>query len=269
MMCLRFVMASVVFAPYVFLKNGFLLPTKSAAFRYATLSVPLVIFFWCMFKSLRYTSALNTGSIFTLFPTVTALFALLINQERISRNRSLALGAGSLGALWIIFRGDPHALFNLDINRGDLIFFAGCIALGIYGPLVKRFFRGEPQEVMTFWTLFAGSIWLILLSGTDLWNVQWSEVKPKVYYGVLYLAVACTLITFFILQHCTVRLSPTKASAYSLLTPAFVIGINLLVFRLPFEWATLPGILLVIASLIVIQRETNLTSSSTLIPTAG
>jgi drug/metabolite transporter (DMT)-like permease len=103
LMFLRFIVAAAVFAPYVFLKNGLSLPTRSAALGYVALSLPRVIFFWCMFKGLRSTSALNTAAIFTFFPVFTAVFALLINQEKISRNRSLALGVGSIGALWIIF----------------------------------------------------------------------------------------------------------------------------------------------------------------------
>jgi drug/metabolite transporter (DMT)-like permease len=260
MMCLRFIAAAAVFAPYVFLKNGFALPTRLATLRYVALSLPLVIFFWCMFTALRSTSALNTASIFTFFPVVTAVFALLINREKISKTRSLALGMGSIGALWIIFRGDPNALLSLDLNQGDLLFFAGCVALGIYGPLVKLFYRGEPQEIMTFWTLVAGSVWLMLLSGTDLLSIQWEAIEPKVYCGLLYLAVACTLITFLIGQYAAVRLSPTKASAYSLLTPAIVIGLNMLVFQSAIEWRALPGILLVGAAVVAIQRETDLKS---------
>jgi drug/metabolite transporter (DMT)-like permease len=172
MVFLRFIVAAAVFAPYVFLKNGLSLPTRSAALGYVALSLPRVIFFWCMFKGLRSTSALNTAAIFTFFPVFTAVFAMLINREKISGNRSLALGVGSIGALWIIFRGDPNALLSLDLNQGDLIVFAGTIALGVYGPLVKLLYRGEPQEIMTFWTLAAGSIWLMLLSGTNLLSIQ-------------------------------------------------------------------------------------------------
>jgi drug/metabolite transporter (DMT)-like permease len=256
MMFLRCIVAAAVFAPYVFLKNGLSLPTRSAALRYVALSLPMVVFFWCLFKGLRSTSALNSSAIFTFFPVFTALFALLINREKISRNRSLAIGLGSIGALWIIFRGDLNALLSLGLNQGDLIVFAGVVVLGIYGPLVKLLYRGEPQEIMTFWTLVAGSIWLMLLSGTDLLSIQWGEVEPKVYFGILYLAVATTLITFFIGQIGAIRLSPTKASAYSFLTPAIVIGLNLLAFATAVEWQALPGILLVSAAVIVIQRET-------------
>lgn len=91
-------------------------------------------------------------------------------------------------------------------------------------------------------------------------SIQWKAIEPKVYYGLMYLAVASTLITFFVGQYGAVRLSPTKASAYSLLTPAFVIGLNMLVFNSAFEWATLPGVLLVGAAVVAIQRETDLKS---------
>ena len=80
MMFIRFSLATAFFAPYVFIKNGLAFPPKKQLFRYVVLSVPLVIFFWCMFESLRFTSALNTGALYTSLPAITAVYALFINH---------------------------------------------------------------------------------------------------------------------------------------------------------------------------------------------
>jgi len=255
MMFIRFSLATAFFAPYVFIKNGMAFPPKKQLFRYGILSVPLVIFFWCMFESLRFTSALNTGALYTSVPAITAVYALFINQEKVGKVRSLGLFLGTIGALWIIFRGDLNALMSMEFNKGDLIFLTGCFFLGIYGPLVKRFYQNEPMEVMTFWTLFAGCIWFFVFSGEGLWKVDWAQVEQKVYMGVLYLAFFTTLCTFFLLQYCTVRLGPIKVSAYSFLTPIFVILIINIIGMGEFELATLPGILLVVVSMGLVQRE--------------
>ena len=111
------------------------------------------------------------------------------------------------------------------------------------------------MEVMTFWTLFAGCIWFFVFSGEGLWEVEWAHVEQKVYIGVLYLALFTTVCTFFLLQFCTVRLGPIKVSAYSFLTPIFVIMILSIVGMGEFELATLPGILLVVVSMALVQSE--------------
>ena len=113
-MLLRFSLASALFAPYVLLKHGLAVPSSSHILRYVILSIPLVVFFWCMFESLRYTSILNTGALYTTVPAITAVYALFINQEAIGKSRSLGLLIGTVGALWIVFRGDLDAYLGLE-----------------------------------------------------------------------------------------------------------------------------------------------------------
>ena len=87
MMLIRFVLAALLFAPYVFIKNGWHLPSARRLMGYAILSIPLVIFFWCMFEALRYTSALNTGAIYTTVPAITAFYVFFINRETTGKRR--------------------------------------------------------------------------------------------------------------------------------------------------------------------------------------
>jgi len=261
MMFMRFLLAAILFAPYVFIKNNFELPSWKNLFNYTVLSVPLVVFFWCMFESLRYTSVLNTGALYTLVPVITAIYALFINREITNRFRSFGLFIGTLGALWIVFRGDYHAFVALKLNYGDLIFVVGCLFLGLYNPMVKKFYRGEPMEVMTFWVLLSGAGWLLIASGSSILNVDWYRVEYRVYGGILYLSLFSTLVTFFLLQLCIVRIGATKVAAYGFLTPLFVIIISVAVGMDKFELATLPGMLLVIVAMFIILQEPKLNLS--------
>ena len=255
MMFVRFSLAALLFAPYVFIKNGLTLPPVKNILYYSILSVPLVIFFWCMFESLRYTSVLNTGALYTLVPAITAVYALFINHEVISRFRILGLLLGTAGALWIVFRGDYHALIHLELNYGDVVFMIGCLFMGLYNPLVKKLHGGEPMEIMTFWVLLLGACWLLILSGSNVLNVNWYSIENTVYAGILYLALFCTLITFFLLQLCVVQIGPTKVAAYGFLTPLLIISISLMLGLDEFEMVILPGVFLVIISMYIIQKE--------------
>ncbi len=255
MMFIRFLVAAALFAPYVFIKNGFVIPANKKLFGYAVLSIPLVIFFWCMFESLRFTSAINTGALYTTVPFITTVLSFLINRERTDKKRLLGLLIGTLGALWVVFRGDINALLQLNLNEGDLIFLVGCLFMGLYGPLIKRIYSGEPMVVMTFWVILFGSGWLLLLSANSLGQVDWYNVDTKVYAGVLYLSVFTTLISFFLLQFSTVKIGPTKVAAYSFLTPIFVILLSVLILDVDFEWMNLPGLLLVLIAMFFIQKD--------------
>ncbi|MEN8200200.1 MAG: DMT family transporter [Thermodesulfobacteriota bacterium] len=248
----RFGLASVLFAPLIQYRYG-LGVSPGALFRYALVSACLVIFFWCMFYSLRFTTALNTSAIFTLVPSLAGVYAMFLNRERLGRSRLIALFLGLVGALWVIFKGDMDLFLTLSWNRGDLIFFIGCLFMGLYTPLVRLLHRGEPMLQMAFWIMVTGSLWLLLIGGPKLAVVAWSEVPARAWYGIVYLAVFSTIVTFFLTQYSILFLGPTRVMAYSYLYPGLVLVIDLLCGKPWPGFGILPGIIIVLSAMVVVQ----------------
>ena len=254
LMLLRFGLAALIIGIYVHFRHGMTWPGWGAIWRYAVISLTVVIFFWCMFEALRYTSALNTSALFTTVPVLSAIFAYFIAGERLGRYRGAALALGLLGALWVIFRGDPERLMALDVNKGDLIFLAGCFAFGLYGVFIKRFHTGEPTAVTTFWVLLFSAILYLVIAGKDLVASPWAETEVAVYGAVAYLAVVSTVISFFMFQFATPRIGPTRVLAYSYFIPAFVLLVDWAIGRGLPPLMTFPGIAIVLIASLVIQR---------------
>lgn len=249
---LRFVIASAVFGPWIHYKYG-LTFTLSLFLRCAVISGCLVVFFWCMFLSLRYTTALNISVIFTLVPSISGIYAMVILGERLKRKQLVALFCGMVGAIWVIFRGDPAAFLAMEWNKGDLIFLAGGFAIGFYAPLVRLLHRHEPMAVMTFWVLVTGSCWLLLFSVHRLLVVSWSHIPVHVWAGVWYLAIFTTVITFFLTQYAIPFIGSTRVTAYSYLYPGFVLLIELaLGHDLP-PLSVMPGVVIVLSAMFIIQ----------------
>jgi len=255
MMFLRFLAAALFFAPYVFGRNGLTLPPAKALLNYALLSLPLVGYFWCMFEALRTTSALNTSALYTTLPAMTAIASFFVIKQARCGRRSLGLLSGTIGALWIVFRGDLSALLSLQLNAGDLLFLFGCILLSLYNAFLKKVYSGEPQEVMTFWVISFGALALLLVSLPSFGQVTWTEVEPSTYIGVLYLALFTTLFTFFLLQMGTQKLGPTKVAAYSYLTPVLVMIFTVVLGTEQLSWRLAPGALLVMLAMWLIQTQ--------------
>lgn len=250
---IRFALATIVFAPIVWFRYSFAVSPRALA-RYSLISATLVSFFWCMFLSLRYTTALNSSAVYTTVPGLAGIYAMLINRERLGRARLIALFLGIAGTLWIIFKGDAALLAEFSWNRGDLIFLAGCFLVGLYGPLVGLFHRGEPMLQMSFWIMFTGTLWLLLLAGPRLVDVAWNDVSLKVWTGIAYLAVFSTSVTFFLTQYSILFLGPTRVMAYSYLNPGLVLVLDL-VFRGTWPGVqVLPGVFIVLAAMVVVQR---------------
>jgi drug/metabolite transporter (DMT)-like permease len=250
---LRFALATALFAPYIAWRHGLTLPSAKALGGYAVIGACLVTFFWCMFAALRSTSALNAAAIYTVLPGISALYAAILVRERLGKHRLVALVLGAAGALWVVFQGDLDLFLGLAFNKGDLIFLAGLFAMGLYTPLVQRLHNKEPAGVMAFWTMATGTAWLLLLNNRAVFAIDWRAIEVEVLAGIAYLAVFTTIISFFIIQHATLRLGPTRVMSYSYLTPAFVVAI---------DWAlgnglpppmTLPGIAIIVVAMFVVQ----------------
>ena len=248
----RFIIAACLLGPYVYFRFG-LQFSWSLFGRSALISLCLVIFFFCMFLALRFTSALNTSVIFTLVPSIAGLYAVFLVKERLAKRQLAALVVGMVGALWVIFRGELGLLLAMAWNRGDVIFLAGCLAMGLYTPLVRLLHRGESMIVMTFWILVTGSIWLLLLTGRSLPYVPWADVPLFVWGGICYLAFFTTVITFFLTQYAIAYLGPTRVMAYSYFYPGMVVVIDLLLGHGLPDPRVLPGVAIVIAAMLVLQ----------------
>ena len=251
---LRFSIAVLLFLPYIQWKHGLHLPAKERLFGYACISFALTGFFWLMFLSMRTTTALNTGVIFTLVPGISGLYSAILLKERLGRHRLMAMLPATLGAIWVLFRGSLSELLAFNLNPGDLLFFSSCLLMAFYTPLVKFFHREEPMSLMTFWVLVTGIGWLLLFCGYQLPSVPWASVSLKVWGGILYLAVFSTIITFFLSQLCTLFLGPTRVMAYSYLYPPFIVLLEWgLGHPLP-SARIIPGVGLIIAAMLLVQQ---------------
>lgn len=255
----RFIIAALLFLPFIRSQYGLQLPNRKTLLGYSLISFALTGFFWLMFLSLRSTTALNTGVIFTLVPGISGIYSAVLLRERLGKYRIMAMVPATIGAVWVLFHGSMDRLLAFDLNPGDLIFFCGCLLMAFYTPLVKLFHRDEPMAVMTFWILVTGSGWLLLFSGYRLTTVPWSTISLDIWAGIVYLAVFCTIITFFLSQMATLYLGPTRVMAYSYLYPPFILILDWIFgHRLP-PLQTLPGILLIAVAMFIVQQGSDKT----------
>lgn len=258
----RFLLASLLFAPYIHKKFGIKNPGITGLFRYALLSSTLVGFFWLTFVALRYTDPLHTGSIFTITPGLAGVFSWIILREKIGTSKIFALFFALVGALWIVLEGNLSQIFTMTFNKGDLIFLGACLCMALYAPLIRLLHRGEPMAVMTFWTMVTGTFWLFLFNGLIMVDYPWAAVPDKVWIGIVYLAIFTTIVTFFLTQWGTMGLGPTRVSAYSYLYPLLVILIDLGLGKSLPPTKTLLGVLIILPAMVLIQRDSSLAGSS-------
>ncbi|MCA0044481.1 DMT family transporter [Celeribacter litoreus] len=191
--------------------------------RYAILGGIFAFYFVMMFFGLKTAKPVSTAAIFTLTPVLAAGFGYIIMRQITTKRIATALAIGAVGALWVIFKGDIHALLAFEVGRGEAIYFVGVIAHAVYTPLVPRLSHGERTFVFTFFVLSAASIVIVLFGWKDVLETDWMNLPAIVWIAIGYITIFATTITASLLAYASVRLASAKVMAYTYLVPSWVI----------------------------------------------
>jgi len=248
----RFVLGAVFMGVVAYGWQRHRLAMPPAPWRHAVNGALMAIYFVFMFVALTMTSPVATSAVFTLMPILTAIMAFLILRQVVRPVVALSLFFAGLGSVWVIFRGDINALMAFDIGTGELIFFLGCICHAVFAVFVRRFNRGEPLTVATFFLLVGISFWILLFGMPQILATDWLHLPPVVWWTLAYMAIFPTGVTFFLMQYATLRLPSAKVLAYGYLVPCYVIIYEGLAGH---GWTSLPvviGALVTVLGLLVL-----------------
>ncbi|WP_121061374.1 DMT family transporter [Chachezhania antarctica] len=220
---MRFMIAGLVIGIAALSTTGLKREHFRAPWRFVVLGGVFALYFVLMLEALKTIDPVSASAVFTLTPILTAGFGYLILRQITTPRMALGLSIGGIGALWVIFRADWADFIALDIQRGEIIYFIGCISHAIYTPLVRKLNRGEPPVVFTFGMLLAGIVILTGYGWPELRAIDWATLPTLFWVGLLYLAIFASAATFVLLQFATLRIPSAKVMAYTYLSPSWVI----------------------------------------------
>ena len=254
---LRFTGAVVILLPFILSVKKWRSKVFSTLPRSMVISFFYSLFFICQFESLKMTTALNTGTLYTLVPLLTALLSALLCKNKLQLKQFIVYLLGALGTCWVIFSGQLSQLLCFSLNNGDLLFLVGCLAMSFYSIAMKMLYRGDDVIVMVFCTLVGGTIWMsgaLIVSGLPL---QWQLIQGDSILYMLYLIIGATLTTVYLYQKTTVILGPTRVMAYIYMNPAAVALLAFLFTGQAISMVVIPGILLSSCATLLLQYLAN------------
>jgi drug/metabolite transporter (DMT)-like permease len=252
---LRFLLAGALVGAATFATTGIRRSTWQAPWRYLILGTLLAAYFVLMFQGLKTAEPVSTAAVFTLTPALAAGFGWLTLRQRLTRRMALGLAIGAIGALWVIFRADPQRLLALQIGKGEVIYFFGCVAHALYAPLVRKYNRGEPAVVFTFGMMIAGWLILTITGAPAILATDWPALPAIVWITLIYTAVFASAATFVLLQFATLRLPAAKVMAYTYLVPSWVILWEIALGRSAPPALILGGVALSILALLMLLKD--------------
>ncbi|TVT85776.1 DMT family transporter [Pseudomonas sp. H3(2019)] len=220
---LRLLFSALAFLPMLLLNRSTAITAKGLV-SHAWLGLLLAMYFGSLFEALRYTSAVNTGTLFTLVPLMTLCFEAFLIPGNRSKSRLLPMLIAAAGALLLILKstgpGEVPSLYAVSV------FGVGCLAMALYSPLSQRFkahsLKGRGPVVMTFWNMLFGSLFLFAFS---LANGGWRSgalLSAHDLFWLVYLALFATLATFWLLHRAIGVIAPSTVISYVYLSTLFI-----------------------------------------------
>lgn len=252
---LRFLVAAIILAPFI-IYNKEKRQTLSLVFpRALIISLFYASFFVGLFESLNTTTSLNTGTLYTLVPFITAIMSAIFLRDKFKRNQIPVYVLGAVGTLWVIFKGNLDTFLSFTINDGDLLFLIAILFMCSYSIAMKLLYRNDDMLVLVFCTLVGGAIWMIMAMIIFDQPLDWTKLEGDSIAYMSYLIIGATLITVYLYQKTTVALGPSKVNAYIYLNPALVAFLLFFLYDEPIEVSVIPGILLSTLATVILQRS--------------
>lgn len=227
----RFVVASLMMLPVIFLRQKYREKVIATLPRGMVIGLFYSLYFIGLFKALESTTALNTGTLFTLVPLLTAILAVFLLKQRFGLVELLTYIVGIIGTCIVVFKGDLNLFLGFHLNGGDIIFLFACFSMALYSISTKLVHKKDDELiVLVFTTLVSGIVWMFLAVSIMDVPLQWYKLSGNLAFYMLYLIVGATLITVYLYQQAAINLGPKKVMAYVYFNPA-AIALLLFVFE--------------------------------------
>lgn len=220
---LRLLFCALVFLPLLLFKGDTAM-TARGLFGHAVLGLLLAVYFGSLFEALRYTSAVNTGTMFTLVPLLTLLFEAVLMPDSNLKQRVLPMLIAAAGAVLLVLKGTgPGELPSLYAVS---VYGVGCLAMALYSPLSQRLKAGSLKSRgpvgMTFWNMLFGALFLLAFCGFSGGWRSASLLTVSDFWWLMYLAVFATLATFWLLHRAIGVIAPSSVISYIYLSTLFL-----------------------------------------------
>lgn len=231
---LRLLFCALVFLPLLLFKGDSAM-TVRGLFGHAVLGLLLAAYFGSLFEALRYTSAVNTGTMFTLVPLLTMLFEAVLMPDIHLKQRVLPMLMAAAGAVLLVLKGaDPGELPSLYAVS---VYGVGCVAMALYSPLSQRLkarsLKGRGPVGMTFWNMLFGALFLLAFCGFSGGWRSASLLTVSDFWWLIYLAVFATLATFWLLHRAIGVIAPSSVISYIYLSTLLLTVFHWFWFRQP------------------------------------
>ena len=193
-------------------------------------------------------------AIFYMYPFVLCLISIFYYREKFNKNRKIALGLGTLGALFAIEFLPTFSMGGLRLD-GILLDVAACFTWVGYLLVGQGIMKKYNPLTIVFYDFLACFIYTSLLQAPSVTIAELTVGWPFSILAIVYFGVVASYIAYFLYWTAVKNIGATNTGIGELATPIF--GVTLGYFFL--SWTPSPfqivGLLMIVSGLYLIYRE--------------
>ncbi len=188
-----------------------------------------------------------------LVPIATAIWALVLLGERLSRLGAVGVIVGFLG-ISLVVQPDPTNLLAGD-TVGRLIIIGQVISVSLGGVLVQRAQPTLGRISLTGWSMVVGAVVLHIVSAVVRETPTAETFAPTAIIAVIYLGVFSTAIAFFIYYTILEEHGAFEAGLVTYLVPIVSTTVGVAVLGESISILTFVGFGLVAVGFVLLKRD--------------
>jgi drug/metabolite transporter (DMT)-like permease len=167
------------------------------------------------YLALQSTTAVNASLINSVGPLLIFAASLMVLGERFRPRQLLGLALALVGVVAIVLRGEPRALFALELNRGDFFMLLGVAAWCLYSIRLRE----RPQELSPL-ALAAALFCIGMLALTPLaaWEAR-LQPTPGALAALLYVGVFPSIVATLCWNRAVALIGAARSSVFTYLMP--------------------------------------------------
>lgn len=252
---LRFAVASLLLVAAALARGGLgRLPRPAPWGTLTLMALSGIAFYYVAFNlALTYTSASQGALVQSSGPAVTAIAAVWLLGERITRRRLLGIALAIAGVLLVVARGTADANAPAPLP-GNLLMFGTVVLWGIYTALAKRLANADPAVVLAIVSSL-GTLLLIPPALVEAMRTPIAPISPESWLRIIYLGAFPSAAGFLLYSRALRDVDAAYAGVFINLIPVIGVISGVVLLGDSVSPIALFGGLLVLAGIWISSRE--------------
>lgn len=166
----------------------------------------------------------NAALLLATTPVWTIMLSTLLGHERGSPAVWIGAAGTIAGMTLVIVGGSGGFELGTETIAGDLLMVAGSMVWAGYSVGTRKLIRRYGSLEVTAWTLWAGTVGIVLMGSLPLSRVPLSEISGAAWGGVLYAGALAVGLAYALWNRGVGRLGSARTSVYSNLVPVVALA---------------------------------------------